>query len=59
MADLQAATRCGTGPCGGRICEEAAARLIALAAGRSRVDVGQFPVQRALRPGDSDELPGD
>ena len=50
MAELQAATRCGTGPCGGRICEESAARLITLATDRSRMDVGQFPVQPALRP---------
>ena len=60
MADLQVATHCGTGPCGGRICEESAARPpIALATDRSRMNVGQFPVQRALRPGASDELPGD
>ena len=41
--DLKAATRCGMGPCGGRLCEDAAARLIALrTGGRAHAD----------RPGD-------
>jgi hypothetical protein len=39
--DLKANTRCGMGPCGGRLCEEAAARLIAIRTRRTRVDVGQ------------------
>lgn len=50
LTALQDATRCGTGPCGGAVCEESAARLIALAADRSRMEVGQFPVRPMLRP---------
>jgi thioredoxin reductase len=57
MADLEAATRCGMGPCGGRLCEESAARLITLATGRTRVDVGQFPAQSTPRATASGPLP--
>ena len=46
------------GPCGGRLCEDAAARLIALAHGRSREAVGQATGRPPLRPVELDALAG-
>jgi thioredoxin reductase/bacterioferritin-associated ferredoxin len=46
---LKAATRCGMGPCGGRVCGEAAGALLE-AAGFSRERVGQFTARAPLRP---------
>lgn len=57
--DLKSATRCGMGPCGGRLCEEAAARLIAMRTGRTRAEVGQATGRPPLRPVDLDALAGD
>ncbi|MFO1325162.1 MAG: FAD-dependent oxidoreductase [Burkholderiales bacterium] len=57
--DLKAATRCGMGPCGGRLCEDAVARLITLATGRPRPLVGQGTGRPPLRPVDLDALAGD
>jgi bacterioferritin-associated ferredoxin len=57
--DLKAATRCGMGACGGRLCEDAAARLIALTAGRTRTEVGQATGRPPLRPVDLDALAGE
>jgi thioredoxin reductase/bacterioferritin-associated ferredoxin len=59
LNELRAATRCGMGPCGGRLCEDAAARLIALRTGRPRNDVGQPTGRPPLRPVDLDMLAGD
>jgi thioredoxin reductase/bacterioferritin-associated ferredoxin len=46
---LKAATRCGMGPCGGRVCGEAAAALLE-GAGFSRERSGQFTARPPLRP---------
>lgn len=56
--ELKTATRCGMGPCGGRICGEAAARLIALRTGSSRAAIGQPTARPPLRPVDLDTLAG-
>lgn len=48
--DLKSATRCGMGPCGGRMCEYAAARLIAARTGRSPEDIGVSTARPPLRP---------
>jgi len=57
--DLKANTRCGMGPCGGRLCEETAARLIAVRTRRTRAEVGQATGRPPLRPVDLDALAGD
>jgi thioredoxin reductase/bacterioferritin-associated ferredoxin len=50
LADLKATTRCGMGPCGGRVCGEAAAMLIAAATGWDRETIGQPSARSPLRP---------
>jgi thioredoxin reductase/bacterioferritin-associated ferredoxin len=50
LADLKATTRCGMGACGGRICGEAAAMLIAAATGWDREAIGQPSARPPLRP---------
>uniref|UniRef100_A0A9E7ZIK7 FAD-dependent oxidoreductase n=1 Tax=Bosea sp. NBC_00436 TaxID=2969620 RepID=A0A9E7ZIK7_9HYPH len=50
LADLKATTRCGMGPCGGRVCGEAAAMLIGAATGLSREAIGQPSARPPLRP---------
>jgi thioredoxin reductase/bacterioferritin-associated ferredoxin len=50
LADLKATTRCGMGPCGGRVCGEAAALLIGSATGQSREAIGQPSARPPLRP---------
>ncbi|CAN7155266.1 FAD-dependent oxidoreductase [Bosea sp. LjRoot90] len=50
LADLKATTRCGMGPCGGRVCGEAAAMVIAAATGWDRVAIGQPSARPPLRP---------
>jgi thioredoxin reductase/bacterioferritin-associated ferredoxin len=50
LADLKATTRCGMGPCGGRVCGEAAAMLIAAATGWDREAIGQPSARPPLRP---------
>ena len=59
LDELKAATRCGMGPCGGRLCEDAAARLIALRTGRPREAIGQPTGRPPLRPVEIDTLAGD
>ena len=59
LNELKAATRCGMGPCGGRLCEDTAARLVALRTGQSREAVGQPTGRPPLRPVDLDTLAGD
>jgi thioredoxin reductase len=46
---LKAATRCGMGPCGGRVCEEAAAALLECA-GFPRQTIGKLTARAPLRP---------
>jgi len=48
--DLKAATRCGMGPCGGRICEDAAQLLIAAATGQDRAEIQLATSRPPLRP---------
>jgi NAD(P)H-nitrite reductase large subunit len=50
LNELKAVTRCGMGPCGGRICEEAAAHLIAAQTGKSRADLLPATARPPLRP---------
>jgi len=50
LADLKATTRCGMGPCGGRVCGEAASMLIAAATGWDRATIGQASARPPLRP---------
>lgn len=50
LADLKATTRCGMGPCGGRVCGEAAAMLIGAATGWDRQTIGQPSARPPLRP---------
>ena len=59
LNDLKTATRCGMGPCGGRLCEDSAARLIAMRTGRTRADVGQATGRPPLRPVGLDAIAGD
>lgn len=59
MNELRSATRCGMGPCGGRVCEEAAARLLALRTGQTREAVGQPTGRSPLRPVEIDAIAGD
>jgi thioredoxin reductase/bacterioferritin-associated ferredoxin len=46
---LKAATRCGMGPCGGRVCGESAAALLECA-GFSRERIGALTARAPLRP---------
>ncbi len=55
---LKAWTRCGMGPCQGRLCGDTAAALMALRVG-SRDSVGQFTGRPPLRPVPLDLLTGD
>ncbi len=47
---LKAATRCGMGACGGRVCEDTAAALIADSTGLSRAAIGHATSRPPLRP---------
>jgi thioredoxin reductase/bacterioferritin-associated ferredoxin len=59
LADLKAATRCGMGPCGGRVCGEAATMLIAAATGWDRATIGQPSARPPLRPVPMSAIAGD
>jgi len=59
LNEVKSATRCGMGPCGGRLCEDAAARLIALRTGTTRAEVGMATGRPPLRPVALDQLAGD
>ncbi len=50
LSGLKSVTCCGIGPCGGRICEDGVAALIAAATGRSREEIGQGTARPPLRP---------
>lgn len=55
---LKSVTRCGMGPCGGRVCEDAVARLIADATDHSREQIGYATGRPPLRPIPLDALTG-
>jgi thioredoxin reductase/bacterioferritin-associated ferredoxin len=59
LSEVKSATRCGMGPCGGRVCEDAAARLIALRTRASRDAVGMATGRPPLRPVPLEQLAGD
>src|SRR5262249_31390297 len=50
LAELKAITRCGMGPCGGRVCEDTAAALIAARTGVAIETIGQGTARPPLRP---------
>jgi thioredoxin reductase len=56
---LKSATRCGMGPCQGRLCGEAAAEILARACGLERRAVGQWTPRSPLRPLAVDTLIGE
>lgn len=57
--DLKSATRCGMGPCGGRMCEYAAAQLIAAGTGLRPEEIGPSTARPPLRPVTLQTLAGD
>ena len=57
--DVKSATRCGMGPCGGRMCEDAVARLIAARTSRTREAIGMATGRPPLRPVSLDAIAGD
>ncbi|MFO1313671.1 MAG: NAD(P)/FAD-dependent oxidoreductase [Burkholderiales bacterium] len=57
--DVKGATRCGMGPCGGRMCEDTVARLVAARTGRTREEVGMATARPPLRPVELDAIAGD
>ncbi len=57
--ELETATRCGLGACGGRVCGEAAARLIALRTGKARSAIGQPTALPPLQSVDLDTPAGE
>lgn len=50
LNQLKAATRCGMGPCQGRICGEAVAEILAETARIDRRDAGRWTTRPPLRP---------
>ncbi len=52
-------TRCGMGPCQGRMCGEAAAEIVAAKQGASRVQAGLWTGRAPLRPVPLADLAGD
>ena len=56
--DVKSATRCGMGPCGGRMCEDAVARLIAIKTSRTREEIGMATGRPPLRPVNLDSIAG-
>jgi NADPH-dependent 2,4-dienoyl-CoA reductase/sulfur reductase-like enzyme/bacterioferritin-associated ferredoxin len=59
LVELKATTRCGMGPCGGRICGEAAAMLMAERTGRPRAAIPPATARPPLRPVPIAALAGD
>ncbi|MFO1306300.1 MAG: NAD(P)/FAD-dependent oxidoreductase, partial [Burkholderiales bacterium] len=57
--DVKGATRCGMGPCGGRMCEDSVARIIAAKTGRPRDEIGMATARPPLRPVALDAIAGD
>jgi thioredoxin reductase/bacterioferritin-associated ferredoxin len=58
LIELKAATRCGMGSCGGRVCGDPAARLLARATGRDRADIAPATARPPLRPVPFDAISG-
>lgn len=56
--DVKSATRCGMGPCGGRMCEDAVARLVAIRTSRTREEIGMATARPPLRPVELDAIAG-
>lgn len=56
---VKAVTRCGMGPCQGRMCSEAVAEIVAQKLNCSRSDVGRWTVRSPLRPIPLRDLIGD
>lgn len=50
VGQLKSTTRCGMGPCQGRMCAEAAAELVALGSGSDRTAVGQWTARTPMLP---------
>jgi thioredoxin reductase/bacterioferritin-associated ferredoxin len=50
LNEIKAATRCGMGPCGGRVCAEPAALLLARATDRDRAAIAPATARPPLRP---------
>jgi bacterioferritin-associated ferredoxin len=59
MNQLKAWTRCGMGPCQGRMCADVAAQLLMQRVGASRESVGCFTARTPLRPVTVEALTGD
>lgn len=59
LNQLKSTTRCGMGPCQGRMCGEAAAELVALACRRTRAEVGQWTARPPFRPVPLGRMMGD
>ena len=59
LVELKAATRCGMGPCGGRMCGEAAAMLVAERTGLPRAAIPPATARPPLRPVPIAALAGD
>jgi NADPH-dependent 2,4-dienoyl-CoA reductase/sulfur reductase-like enzyme len=59
MNQLKAWTRCGMGPCQGRLCGDVAGELLMQRMGASRERVGRFTARTPLRPVPLDALTGD
>jgi thioredoxin reductase/bacterioferritin-associated ferredoxin len=59
LDQLKSTTRCGMGPCQGRICGEATADLMALARRRPRSEIGQWTARPPLRPVPLSQILGD
>jgi thioredoxin reductase/bacterioferritin-associated ferredoxin len=55
---LKQFTRCGMGPCQGRMCGDVAAEILAQARGTTREDVGCWTARPPLRPVPIDEIVG-
>lgn len=50
VGQLKSTTRCGMGPCQGRMCAEAAAELVALGSGADRAAAGQWTARTPILP---------
>jgi NADPH-dependent 2,4-dienoyl-CoA reductase/sulfur reductase-like enzyme len=59
LNQLKSTTRCGMGPCQGRMCGEASAELLALASGSERIAAGQWTARTPLLPVPMTAITGD
>ncbi len=58
LIEIKAATRCGMGSCGGRVCTEGAARVLAAATGQDRAAIAPATARPPLRPVPFDAISG-